>query len=464
MIVPVILAGGSGTRLWPLSRTSYPKQLLSLIDDNTLLQNTLLRLQSIHDISAPIIICSNEHRFLIAEQLQEIGIHNASIILEPEGKNTAPAAAIAALAQRDQNNILLVLPADHFISDVNQFTSVINHSISYAEENKLVTYGITPTRADTGYGYIKTTTNHNVESFIEKPNLEKALEYFSSGSHYWNSGIFMFRASAYLAELETQAPDILFSCRESFNNAVKDLDFIRLDQHSFKSCRSDSIDYAIMEKTNNAVLLPLDAGWSDIGSWSALYDAKQPDSNGNVLQGDVIIEDVKNSYLSSTNRLLAVVGVSDHIIIETSDAVLVAHKDKSQDIKKLVAQLKQKERPEAETHQKIFRPWGYYEILHQSENFKVKRISIKPGAAISLQMHLHRSEHWVVVAGQAQVTRGDDVFILSESESTYIPKTVKHRLANLSAHNVEIIETQLGNYLGEDDIVRYEDTYGRMTI
>ncbi|OGT34782.1 MAG: mannose-1-phosphate guanylyltransferase/mannose-6-phosphate isomerase [Gammaproteobacteria bacterium RIFCSPHIGHO2_12_FULL_37_14] len=467
MIVPIILAGGTGSRLWPLSRSAYPKQLLPLVSNKTLLQETILRTQSIPDVSPPIVICNQEHRFFVAEQLQSINIKNAKIILEPIGKNTAPATAIAALYLKEQDPILLILPADHLIEDSQHYAKLVESAIAYAQDGWLITFGVIPTIPETGYGYIKASQSlkndraYIVEKFIEKPDIEMAKLYLNSGQYYWNSGMFMFKASQYLSELKRYAPTILKTCQRTMSSITKDLDFIRLDKTLFAATPSNSIDYAVMEKTNKAILIPLDTFWSDIGSWKALCDVQKIDQNGNTLQGDIIIEDVKNSYLRAESRMVAAVGVSDHIIVETSDAVLVVSKDKSQSIKNIVSRLKQNKRSEIDLHRKVCRPWGFYEILYQGKCFQVKRIVIKPNCCLSLQMHYHRSEHWIVVNGIAQVTRGEDVFMVFENESTYIPMTIKHRLANLTENNIEIIEVQLGSYLGEDDIVRFEDSYGR---
>ncbi len=471
MIVPVILAGGTGSRLWPLSRSAYPKQLLSLVSDHTLLQETILRIQAIANMATPLVICNQEHRFLVAEQLKQIGVNNALIILEPEAKNTAPAAAIAALYLQQyisNNPTLLVLPADHIIQNQKNLAAAIHIAKQNAQLGRLVTFGIVPTRAETGYGYIKSAPylndelSHAVLEFVEKPDQTTANRYLESGHYYWNSGMFMFQANAYLSELTHHAPAMLQSCEQAVRGIIQDLDFLRLDKTAFAQCPSNSIDYAIMEKTQNAVLVPLDAGWNDIGSWAALCDVRETDQAGNVTQGDVVLHEVKNSYLHSESRMLAVIGLDNHIVVETPDAVLVAHKDHCQHVKEMVAALKQKQRPEIDLHRKVYRPWGHYELIDKSACFQVKHITVKPGASLSLQMHQHRSEHWVVVTGIAEVTRDNEVFRIKANQSTYIPQGVKHRLANPSQEKLEIIEIQSGAYLGEDDIVRFDDEYGRV--
>lgn len=470
MILPVVLAGGTGSRLWPLSRSAYPKQLLPLVSGQTMLQDTIARAKIINNCAAPFVICNQEHRFLVAEQLQQINAQDVAIFLEPQGKNTAPPVAIAALyaLQQNQDPVLLVLPADHIIKDTAHFARAVAIAENFAQAGKLVTFGVIPTQPETGYGYIKTGKEleqkdaFEVVKFVEKPNLEMAQAYISSGEYYWNSGMFMFRASQYIAQLKLFAPEMLAACERTVAHLTKDLDFIRLHEELFSACPSDSIDYAVMEKTQEAVLIPLNTGWSDVGSWAALWEVQEGDQHGNVTQGDVITEQVTSSYLRAESRMLAVVGVSDHIVIETADAVLVAHKDHSQAVKNMVERLKQRKRSETDLHRKVFRPWGHYETMDKSDCFQVKRITVKPGARLSLQMHHHRSEHWVIVKGVAEVTRGEEVFIIKENESTYIPLGVKHRLMNPGTENLELIEVQSGSYLGEDDIVRFEDNYGRV--
>jgi mannose-1-phosphate guanylyltransferase/mannose-6-phosphate isomerase len=469
MLTPVILSGGVGSRLWPLSREHYPKQLLALVGDNTLLQNTVIRLDGLADQSAPLTVCNEAHRFLVAEQLRSIGVSPARIILEPVGRNTAPAAAVAALTalDHDPEALLLVLPADHLIANATAFREAVTAGVPLAQADYLVTFGIVPNRPETGYGYINAvdaiedTVALSVERFVEKPDFETAQQYINSGKYYWNSGMFLFKATQYLKELEAFVPDIVGVCRLAVDNALEDKDFLRLDVASFRASPSDSIDYAVMENTHAAAVIPLDAGWNDVGAWSSLWEVSEQDSDGNVILGDVLTEKVRNSYLRAEYRLLAAIGVENMTIVETADAVLVAHKDHVQDVKKIVTRLKATERSEADLHRKVYRPWGSYESIDAESRFQVKRITVNPGGSLSLQMHYHRSEHWIVVKGTARITRGDETFIFTENQSTYIPLGVKHRLENPGKLPLEIIEVQSGSYLGEDDIVRYEDIYGR---
>jgi mannose-1-phosphate guanylyltransferase len=466
MIVPVILSGGSGTRLWPLSRKLHPKQFIDLVNDTTLFQDTILRLPK--NVANPLIICNEEHRFLAAEQLRQIHKESNGIILEPIGKNTAPAIALAALKfiNNGEDPLLLVLSADHLIQNIDAFHQSIKIAGKLAEKNKLVTFGIVPDKAETGYGYIKanidnTADYYKIQSFTEKPNEEDAKKYLDSGNYLWNSGMFMFKASVYLNELEKFEPEILNTCKKSCQTEYKDKDFIRLNNDEFYQCPEQSIDYAVMENTKDAVVVPLDANWSDIGSWDALWETKNKDDNGNVSEGDVILDKVKNTYAYSSNRLVSVAGVENLVIVDTQDALLVTDKKHSQNIKNIVKQLKDNNRPEADNHRKVFRPWGYYDSIDSDSGFQVKRILVNPGAKLSLQKHRHRAEHWVVVKGSAKVTCGDKVFTLRENQSTYIPKGEVHRLENTEKIALEIIEIQTGDYLGEDDIIRLEDDYQR---
>ena len=481
-IIPVILSGGSGTRLWPLSREQYPKQYLPLIGSSTMLQETMLRLNGIVDLSDPIIICNADHRFLVAEQCQQIDITNPTILLEPVGRNTAPAIAAAALQslKNSDDSVLLVLSADHVIQDIQAFHDAINIARKQAQTGKLVTFGIVPTDAAIGYGYIKlhgelstdkrgcpgvskhsNDSVYNVEEFVEKPDLKTAQSYLEQGNYLWNSGMFMFQADILIDELTTHSPDIVVSVKDAVNNAAQDLDFIRLDKVAFESSPSNSIDYALMEKSNNVVVVPLDADWNDIGSWSALYDIGVKDNNGNVINGDVIIQDTTNTYINANHHLVVTIGVDNLIVVDTPDATFIATQDKAQDVKSIVEFMQDKNRCESGTHRKVYRPWGWYDSIECGEHFQVKRLQINPGAKLSLQMHHKRAEHWVVVNGSALVTNGNDVFTLTEGESTYIPVGVKHSLENKIDVSLEIIEVQSGAYLGEDDIVRYEDNYGR---
>lgn len=473
MIIPVILSGGSGTRLWPLSRALRPKQLLSMTSNFTMIQDTVSRLNGIDELDDPIVVCNEEHRFTIAEQMREIHVTPSSIILEPFGKNTAPAVAISALqAQRHasvsvmQDPVLLVLPADHVISNTQAFHAAIASGYKAAMDNLLVTFGIMPNSPETGYGYIKSGAElidgvYKVDAFVEKPNAETAQSYLDDGSYFWNSGMFMFKASRYLEELKKHNSEMLKYSTQAFESAKTDMDFTRLDKGAFEQCPSDSIDYAVMEKTQDAAVIPVDIGWNDIGSWSALWDVGVSDESGNVTHGDVMLHDSTNSYVHSDSRLVTVVGLNDHVVVETADAVLVAHRDRSQDVKEIVEKLKLANRDEAIIHNKAYRPWGAYECIDQDARFQVKRITVNPGASLSLQLHHHRSEHWIVVQGTARVTCGDKIFLMSENESTYIPLGEKHRLENAGKIPLELIEVQTGAYLGEDDIVRFDDVYGR---
>jgi mannose-1-phosphate guanylyltransferase / mannose-6-phosphate isomerase len=466
-LVPVILSGGAGTRLWPLSRELYPKQLLALVARDTLLQATVRRLKGL-EAGAPTIVCNEAHRFLVAEQLRAIDCVPRGIVLEPVGRNTAPAIALAAhvaLADDEGDSLLLVLPADHVIRDVAAFHQAIELASAATREGALVTFGIVPSSPETGYGYIRRGRSeaggYRVAEFVEKPDLARAQAYIASGEYYWNSGMFLFRARRYLEELEKFEPDIAAVCRASFAGAVHDLDFTRIDAAVFASCRSKSIDYAVMEKTADAVVIPLAAGWSDVGSWASLHAACEQDEHGNVLHGDVMVEDTHDSYVYSSSRLVATVGLRDHVVVETKDAVLVAPKDRVHEVNTFVARLKAAGRYEHAVHREVFRPWGSYDSIDQGERFQVKRLVVKPGGVLSLQMHHHRAEHWVVVSGTARITRGEETFMLEENQSTYIPVGVRHRIENPGRIDLHIIEVQSGSYLGEDDIVRFEDRYGR---
>jgi mannose-1-phosphate guanylyltransferase/mannose-6-phosphate isomerase len=466
MIVPVILSGGSGTRLWPLSRKFYPKQFISLVNDTTLFQDTIMRLPE--DASNPLIVCNEEHRFIVAEQLRQIKSRNKGIILEPIGKNTAPAIAIAAMSLLNgkEDPVLLVLSADHLIENNKKFHNSIKIASKIAENGKMVSLGVLPRKPEIGYGYIEVDNSkkneyYNIISFTEKPNLKIAQKYIDTGRYYWNSGIFMFKASVYLQELKKFEPEIYSICKKSWIKAPKDLDFIRLDNEEFYKCPDKSIDYAVMEKTNTGAVVPFDGSWSDIGSWDALWDSKSKDSNNNVSEGDVILSKVKNSYIHSSNRLVSVNGLSDLVIIDTQDALLVSSKNSSQDIKYIVGKLKNSNRSESDHHRKVYRPWGYFDSIDFGTGFQVKRICVNPKAKLSLQKHFKRSEHWVIIKGVARITCGNKVFKLKENQSTYIPRGEIHRLENYGNKTLEIIEVQTGAYLGEDDIIRLEDNYQR---
>ena len=468
MLVPVLLSGGVGSRLWPVSRELYPKQFLPLTGTDSLIVQTLQRAAAVASVGAPIMVCNHEHRFLVAEQMRACNVKPAAILLEPEGKNTAPAVAVAALhaVASDSRAMLLVLPADHVVHDGEAFAAAVARGLPAAEAGYLVTFGIVPTAPETGYGYIQAGPVwrdgvQKLQKFVEKPDLATAQHYVESGDYLWNSGMFLLRADSYLEELKVHAPAMFDAARAALTQASRDLDFIRLDAAAFAECPGNSIDYAVMEHTSKGMVVPLSCGWSDVGSWSSLWEVETKDGEGNVRSGDVLTHAVNGSYLRSESRLLAAVGVSDLVIVETSDAVLVAQRSSVQDVKHIVTQLKKLARAEAVSHKRVYRPWGSYESLVNAQRFQVKRIVVNPGQQLSLQMHHHRAEHWIVVSGTARVTCGDKEFLLSEDESTYIPLGNRHRLANPGVVPLEIIEVQTGTYLGEDDIVRFQDVYGR---
>lgn len=463
-LYPVILSGGSGTRLWPLSREHYPKQLLSLLGDGTLLQQTIARVHGLDNVAPPLFVCNEEHRFLVAEQARQVTHSWLDILLEPVGRNTCPAATLAALAllRLQPEAVMLLMPADHVIADIKAFHRAIAQALPLATAGRLVTFGVVPTGPETGYGYIKKGEQFSVSAFVEKPTVDIAASYIASGNYLWNSGMFLMKASAWIDELERYCPDILAICREAYSKGSKDADFFRVHAQTFEACRGDSIDYAVMEKTRRAAVVPLDAGWSDIGAWSSLWQISDRDAAGNVIRGDVNVHEVRDSVLFSQHRLLAAVGVENLVIVETADAVLVAHKDRAQDVKRIVTQLKASKRNECLTHRRVYRPWGFYEGVDAGNRFQVKRLMVNPGASLSLQLHHHRAEHWVVVCGTARVTRDDKTFMLTENESTYIPLGTRHRLENPGHIPLEIIEVQSGAYLGEDDIVRFVDNYNRI--
>jgi mannose-1-phosphate guanylyltransferase/mannose-6-phosphate isomerase len=467
IMIPVILSGGSGTRLWPLSRGHYPKQFLPLITEHTMIQETILRLNGLEGLKAPIAVCNEDHRFMMAEQLWEIGITPTAIILEPVGKNTAPAVAMAALTAASGDDILLVLPADHVIANLEAFHKAIIQAKALAAQGFLVTFGVVPNEPEIGYGYIKRDvlqqgTAFNVAAFVEKPDADTAKHYLQSGDYYWNSGMFAFKASSFLSELEKFNPEMLSICRQALKAAKVDLDFVRLNKELFSTCPADSIDYAVMERTDKAVVIPLDAGWSDVGSWSALWDVTDKDPFGNAISGDVLTVDTKDSYIHAQNKLVAVIGVQNLVIVETDDAVMIAPKDRVQEVKQIVVQLKELGRSEANYHRKCYRPWGHYDLVDIGDRHQTKRIVVKPGGKLSVQKHHHRAEHWVVVKGTALVTKGDEKLLITENESTFIPLGIVHCLENPGVIPLEIVEVQSGSYLGEDDIIRFGDQYGRV--
>ncbi|MGH8116975.1 MAG: mannose-1-phosphate guanylyltransferase/mannose-6-phosphate isomerase [Rhodanobacteraceae bacterium] len=469
MLIPVILSGGSGTRLWPLSRRNRPKQFLALGGDSTLFQQTVARTRALPGISAPIVVCSEEHRFLVAEQLSEQYVKGASILLEPMPRNTAPAIALAAwqALAKDANAILLVLPADHLIGDTASFAEAVGKAKPLAQQGWLVTFGVRPNAPETGFGYIKRAQalgdgGFKVERFVEKPDVAKAKEYVASGGYEWNSGMFLFKASRYLEELQQHAPDMHAASKAAHGKARVDLDFVRIDKDAFATSPDNSIDYAVMEKTERAAVVPVSCGWSDVGSWDALWAASERDPDGNRLEGDVIAIDSRNCFVHGTDRrLITTLGLEDIVVVDTPDAVLVASRDSVQDVKQLVDRIKAAGRQEHLFHRKVYRPWGSYDSVDAGARFQVKRIVVNPGAALSLQKHHHRAEHWVIVSGTAEVTRNEEVFLLSENESTFLPLGALHRLRNPGKIPLELIEVQSGSYLGEDDIVRLEDAYGR---
>ncbi len=474
-IIPVVLSGGSGSRLWPLSREGYPKQLLKLATDSTMLQDTVNRVRGIDAVANPVVVCNESHRFLVAEQLRQIGVEASAILLEPAGRNTAPAVALACLSvlanetdggEDAREHIVFVMPADHVIADREAFETAVAAGVGPASDGHLVTFGIVPESPHTGYGYIRKGAAAGdgawkVDAFVEKPDKATAESYLATGEYVWNSGMFMFKVSRFLDELERYAPDVLEACRKAIAGARADLDFVRVAEDAFDASPSISIDYAVMEKTDTAVVVPMDAGWSDVGTWSSLHKASVTDHQGNTTVGDVVHHDTHNCYLHATGRMVAAVGLDNHVVIETADAVLVAPKGRDQEVKALVDQMKSTERGEVYLHREVFRPWGSYDSIDMGHRYQVKRLTVKPGAILSLQMHHHRAEHWIVVRGTARITRNDETFLLTENQSTYIPIGATHRIENPGTVPLDLIEVQSGSYLGEDDIVRFEDTYGR---
>ena len=466
MLLPVIMAGGTGSRLWPMSRKNLPKQLLKLDGDLTMLQATVDRLQGL-PCMAPSVICNEDYRFMVAEQLRQMGSDTSALILEPVGRNTAPAIALAAIeaTRHGDDPVMLVLAADHVIRNADAFRQCVVEGNALVEKGKIVTFGIVATHPETGYGYLKAASKTGasaVEAFVEKPDAATAQRYFDSGDYFWNSGMFMFKASRYLTELGKHRPDILEACQKAMANVGHDLDFTRVDADAFAACPSESIDYAVMEKAHDVWVVPMDAGWNDVGSWSALKDIGDKDANGNVCHGDIIMHNTSNSYIRAENKMIATVGLDNVIVVETKDAVLVANGDNAQDIKKIVDKLKAEKRVEHEFHREVYRPWGKYDSIDNGERYQVKRITVKPGEKLSVQMHHHRAEHWIVVSGTALVNRGDEEILLSENQSVYIPLGTVHALENPGKIPLELIEVQSGSYLGEDDIVRFTDRYGRV--
>ncbi|MBL6821015.1 MAG: mannose-1-phosphate guanylyltransferase/mannose-6-phosphate isomerase [Luminiphilus sp.] len=467
MLIPVLLSGGVGSRLWPVSRAARPKQFLPFGGEGSMLQETQRRLEGL-ECAPPLVVCNAEHRFMVAEQLRNETTEQATLILEPAGRNTAPAIALAALhvQQSHPKALLLVLPADHHVTDPEAFQRTVVSASERAQSGRLMTFGVVPTKPETGYGYVRcgeavSEGIYELAEFVEKPDKETAEAYLASGHYYWNSGMFLFRADRYLAELALHRPAMLSACEAAMSSATRDLDFVRPSEEAFLASPSESIDYAVMEHTLEGGVAALDCGWSDVGAWSAMWDISEADAAGNVCEGDVLLQDAHDNYLRSESRLVAAIGVRDLVVVETADAVMVGARDQMQSIKQLVAALESSDRPEATIHQKVFRPWGSYESLVVGEQFQVKRLTVNPGQTLSLQLHHQRAEHWVIVSGEAHVTRGDEHLVLGPDESTYIPIGMKHRLANLGEAPLEVIEVQSGSYLGEDDIVRFDDVYGR---
>ena len=469
-VVPIILSGGSGTRLWPLSRSMRPKQFISLVNQKSLFQQTLLRISQLPDIAPPIIVCNQEHRFMVAEQMQDLGMSHDTIILEPVARNTAPAIAAAALRLREReqggDQTMLVLPADHLIHGEAAFMEAIALGVAAAEQGKLVTLGVPPTKPATGYGYILAEEKavqgvHDVQEFVEKPDEHTARQYLENGNYYWNSGMFLFTANHYLSALSDYSDQLPSQVHQSLENAIIDLDFLRLSEHAYQQCENISIDYAVMERATNVCMIPLESQWSDIGSWGSLWESGEKDASGNVTKGDVLLESVQDSYVHAENKLVTALGVKGLIVVETHDCLMVTTQEHDQEIKTIVEQLKNRNRPETELHRKAFRPWGNYDCLDQGDRFQVKRIMVKSGQSTSMQRHLHRAEHWIVVSGTAEVTCDNETFMLTENEAAYIPLGSTHRLRNPGKTPLEIIEVQSGSYLGEDDIERLDDQYGR---